>query len=314
MNVFFFILTNNIVPIFALIILGFALSKKFDLDIMTLTKLNFYVFVPAFTFVNLYTAQIPMEMIKVLIAACLILITNMVLVGIMAKFRGYDEGLKNAFTNSVIFYNAGNIGIPLITLAFTGTPYLEIALTAQIMVMLVQTLTTSTLGFINAGRGANTHWKESVVKVLKMPTIYMIPLAFILKSFSYDFTQFALWPALEYARAAVIPLSLITLGVQLSKTQFEFKNKEVYISVLMRLVGGPIIALLFIYVLRIEGVIAQVVLISTAVPTAVNAALIAVECNNYPDFSSQTVMISTLLGSVSLVFVIYMAEILFPIL
>ena len=311
MNVFFFILTNNIVPIFALIILGFALSKKFALDIMTLTKLNFFVFVPAFTFVNLYTTQIPMEMVKVLIATSLILIANTILVGIVAKFRGYDQGLKNAFLNSVIFTNAGNIGIPLITLTFSRSPYLDVALTAQIMVMTVQIVTVSTLGFINAGR-ANTHWKKSIVKVFGMPTIYMIPLAFILKTIPYDFTNVAIWPALEYATAAVISVALLTLGVQLSKTKFELGNKEVYLSVLMRLVVGPLIALLFIYGLRMEGVIAQVVLISSALPTAVNAALIAVECENCPDFSSQTVLISTLFGSISLVFVIYMAGILYP--
>lgn len=312
MNVFFFILTNNIAPIFALIILGFALSKKFALDIMTLTKLNFFVFVPAFTFVNLYTTQIPMEMVKVLIATSLILIANTILVGIVAKFRGYDQGLKNAFLNSVIFTNAGNIGIPLITLTFSRSPYLDVALTAQIMVMTVQIVTVSTLGFINAGR-ANTHWKKSIVKVFGMPTIYMIPLAFILKTIPYDFTNVAIWPALEYATAAVISVALLTLGVQLSKTKFELCNKEVYLSALMRLVVGPLIALLFIYGLRMEGVIAQVVLISSALPTAVNAALIAVECENCPDFSSQTVLISTLFGSISLVFVIYMAGILYPI-
>lgn len=320
MNVFLFILTNNIIPIFALILLGYFMSKKFNLDIYTLTKLNFYIFVPAFTFVNLYTTKIPFEMIKVLIAAILILTTNMVVAWLMSKIRGYDEGLKNAFANSILFYNSGNIGVPLITLVFSSipftingeTPHLNIALTAQIMVLLVQNITTNTLGFLNAGR-ANTHWKDSIIKVLKMPTIYVIPLAFVLKGISYDMTKIAIWPALNYSRNALVPIALITLGVQLSRTDFQFKNKDVYISAAIRLLGGPLIALFFINLLHIEGIIAQVVMISAAVPTAVNSALIAVEYDNYPDFASQAVMTSTLFSAVSLVFVIYMARILFPV-
>lgn len=320
MNVFLFILSNNIVPIFSLILVGYIMSKKFDLSIYTMSKLNFYIFVPAFTLTNLYTTEIPFDMIKVLIAAILILLMNMLMIWWTSRMRNYDEGFKNAFANSILFYNTGNIGLPLVTLVFSSTPftingetpYLDMALTALIMVMVVQNITSNTLGFINAGR-ANTHWKKSLFKVLEMPTIYAIPIALILKSMPYDFTQVPIWPALEYARGALVPVALIALGIQLSQTSIEFKNKEVYLAVVTRLIVGPLLALFFIFLLNIEGIIAQVVMISTALPTSVNSALIAVECDNCPDFASQVVMTTTLLSSVSLVFVIYISRILFPI-
>jgi predicted permease len=320
MKVFLFILSNNIIPIFALILVGYLLSKKFDLNIHTLTKLNFYVFVPSFTFVNLYTANISLQMGKVLVAALFILLINTLVVLLFAKIRGYEEGLKNAFANAVLFYNTGNIGIPLITLVFSSvpfvingkTPYLDIALTAQIMVLVVQNITTNTFGFINAAR-ANTNWRKSIYEVLKMPTIYAIPLAFVLKTIPYDITLIPIWPALNYARNALVPTALIALGIQLSRTSFEFKNKEAYWAVFLRLLGGPLFALPIIYLLGMEGIIAQVILISSALPTAVTCALIAVEYDNHPDFSSQVVMISTLIGAISLVFVIYIAQVFFPI-
>ncbi|MFZ5967372.1 MAG: AEC family transporter [Bacillota bacterium] len=321
MDVFLFILTNNIVPIFTLIALGYFMSKRFDLDIFTLTKLNFYIFVPSFTFVNLYTTEIPLEMAKVVLIAFVILLFNIFVSWIVSRIRGYDEGLKNAFANSILFFNSGNIGVPLITLVFSSapfvingeTPYLDIALTAQIVILVSQNIMTNTLGFLNAGR-AKTHWKESVLKVFRMPTVYAIPLAFVLKMISYDFTEIPIWPALNYAKNALVPIALLTLGVQLSRTAFEFKNKDVYLSTAIRLLGGPMLVLPLIYFLGMEGIIAQVVMIASALPTAVNTALIAVEYDNYPDFASQTVMTSTLLSGVSLVFVIYMANVLFPIL
>ncbi|MGK0467029.1 MAG: putative permease [Clostridium sp.] len=51
MDIIFRILGRNIFPVFLLIFVGFLLSKKFKLDIMTLSKLNFYIFVPAFFFI-----------------------------------------------------------------------------------------------------------------------------------------------------------------------------------------------------------------------------------------------------------------------
>ncbi len=320
MSIFLFILTNNIVPVFILIGIGFFLSKKFALDIFTLTKLNFYVFVPSFTLVNLYTTEIPFEMFKVAIVVVAILIANGIIAMIVSKIYGYKEDLKNAFANAIMFYNAGNIGIPLITLVFSSgsfaingeTPYLDIALTTQIMIMVIQNITIYSLGFLNAGK-AMFHWKKSLVKVFKMPAIYAMPTALIMKSIPYDFASLPIWPVLEYAREALVPVALLALGIQLTRTTFELGNRDVYLANIIRLLISPLIALGLIYILDFDGVIAQVLMIASAMPTAVNCAMIAVEYDNCPNFSSQVVMTSTLLSGISLVLVIFLANILFPI-
>jgi malate permease and related proteins len=313
LNIFFHILLNNVIPIFVLIFMGYLAAKKFSLDINTLSKLNFYIFVPGFAFVNIYTTELPLEMLKILLATILILIANNFIGMFIAKLRGYDSGMTNAFKNTLMFYNSGNIGVPLITLVFSSGPYLpyrDTAVTAQIMVLVIQNITTNTWGFYNAGC-ANMDVKASVKKIIAFPTVYAIPLALILKTIPYDITVMPFWPALTYVRNGLVPIALITLGVQLCRTTFDFKNKEVYLSVVTRLLGGPIIALGLIYMLNFSGVLAQVLLISSAVPTAVNVALIAVECDNYQDFSSQTVMMSTLFSSVTLTIVIYAAKLMF---
>jgi len=320
MGIFLHILINNIIPISILVTFGYVMNQKFDLDINTLSKLNLYLFVPAFTFVNLYTTKIPREMAKILISAFLIIFIYAFLAFFISKARGYEDGLKGAFANSVQFSNVGNIGIPLITLVFSSppfvingeTPYLGLALTTQVMILVCQNISINTIGFLNAGR-ANMEWKESIFKILKMPTIYMVITAIYLKTLSIDMTQTFIWPPLDYARNALVPVALISLGVQLSKTKFDLKNKEVYLAVLTRLLVGPILAVLFIHLFNIGGIMAQVFVIAMALPSAVNCVLIAVEFDNYPNFTSQVVMVSTLFSAVTLVVVIYMARIFFPV-
>lgn len=320
MAIFFHILGHNIIPIFTLIVLGFILSKKFDLDIFTLSKLNFYLLVPSFIFVNLYTTAISLDMIKVLFCAMFILITNDIIGRTVARIRNYDIGMTNAFKNSIMFNNSGNIGLSLAMLVFSSapfvvngkTPYLTEAITAQIIILVFQNITTNTLGFYNAGR-ANLKAKDSILKVLSMPSIYAIPAAFILKSIDFDFTETIIWPALEYLRNALVPIVLITLGVQLSKTKFDLSNTDVHISAFTRLIIGPILATLYIHILGFTGVVAQTVFIAYSVPTAVNTALIAVECDSCQDFASQAVMVSTLFSAVTLTLAIYVARVMFPI-
>lgn len=320
MSLIFYILSHNILPLFALIGVGILLNKKFHLDINTLTKINFYLFVPAFTFVNLYETKIAIDALKAMVIAVLILLINALISFFLAKVRHYDQGMRNAFQNSIMFYNSGNFGVPLITLVFsTGmyavggdNPYLNIALTTQIMVLVVQNVAVNTLGFYNAA-SSNIHWKKAVINVLKMPTIYSIALAFILKAVPYDMTQLWIWPALTYAKNGLISIALLTLGVQLSLAKFDFKSKKVYLAVFCRLIIGPAVAFGLVKLFGVEGVMAQALIISSAVPTAVNTALIAVECKNYPDYASQVVLVSTLMCSVTLVAVIYAAARLFPI-
>ncbi|ORX22852.1 transporter [Thermoanaerobacterium sp. PSU-2] len=320
MRIFYYILTSDILPIFLIIFIGYVLGSKFKLDVNSFSKINFYVFVPGFIFVNIYTTKIPLDMMKVLVFAISMLLANVAIGSIIAKFRNYDKGYKNAFRNSIMFYNSGNIGLSLITLVFTTgpylihgkTPYANMAITAQIMVLLIQNISTNSIGFFLAS-SASMDFKDSMKKIFSMPTIYAIPAALLLKLLPVDLTKIPIWPAAEYIKNAFVPFALISLGAQLSYTNISFKNKEVYLSAVTRLLGGPIIAFLLIKIFGFSGVVAQALMISSSTPSAVNTALIAVEFDNCKDYASQLVMVSTLLSTITLTLVIYVSRVIFPV-
>lgn len=320
MSIFLHILSYNVIPIFILIVLGFMLGKKFDLDIFTLSKLNFFLFIPAFVFYNLYTTNLNLGLLKVLLFCILYLITTDLLSRGAAKIRKYEAGMTNAFKNSVMFNNTGNIGVSLVTLIFGGAPYivngqkpyLSEALAVQIIILVFTNITMNTIGFYNAG-SAKMKVRDSMRKIFSMPSIYAIPLALMLKYMHFDIVDTPLWPAIGYLNSGLVPMSLITLGVQLSKTKFDFRSVDVHMAVFARLILGPIFAVVFIHLLGFSGVAAQVLLISYSVPTAVNTALIAVECDNHQDFASQVVVVSTIFSSITLTLAVFMARIIFPV-
>ncbi|MFP4662191.1 MAG: AEC family transporter [Halanaerobiales bacterium] len=312
MEVFTFILLNNIAPLFIIIYLGYLLTSKFKLDIYTLSKLNFYIFVPALVFVKVYQTEINREFLTAIIFGLVILALLAGVGWIISKMMNHKVSISTALNNSIMFYNSGNFGLPLILLVFSGSPYVDYAVSIQIMVLMVQNLTTNTIGFFNAGRGQMTYI-DSIREILKMPVAYGIILAVLLKFIDLDLTQFFFWPSIEYMENGLIPVALLSLGTQLYHTKFSFSNWDVYIASITRLLGGPILAYILIQLMGIDGVMAQVLFISSSVPSAVNTALIAVEFNNEPDFASQVVMTSTILSAFTLTAVIYLSQFLFSV-
>lgn len=312
MSILAYILINNIAPVFVLICLGYLMGKIFKLDIYSFSKINLYVYVPALVFVKLYETKIEAEHMRVLLYAASFLVVLAIFAAMLSKLRKHSKTMGSAFKNSVMFYNSGNFGLPLITLVFKDSQYLPYAVSMQIMVLLVQNLSTNTIGVFNAGRG-KMNLMNSLKATFSMPAVYAIAAALLLKCIPFDFKTTFIWPAAVYLKDGLVSIALLTLGIQLSRTVFTLKNAEVYLASFMRLVGGPALALLVIYLLGIHGEMARVLFISSSVPTAVNTALIAVEMDNERDFSSQVVMTTTLFSAVTLTAVIYLSTVLFSV-
>lgn len=57
----------------------------------------FYLFVPAFIFVNLCTTNFSVDMLKVVLFCILYMITNIIIGGVAARFRKYDKAMSEVY-------------------------------------------------------------------------------------------------------------------------------------------------------------------------------------------------------------------------
>ena len=318
MDIFFSIIYNSIIPIFILITLGYLVDKRLNLDSNTLTKVNFYLFVPAFSFVLIYTTDISADLARVIALHASLLFVNFLIGAGLGRLFKMPLKTKKAFENALMFYNSGNIGVSLITLVFSNppfaaagsAPFLKAALSVQIMTLLVQNLSVNTIGFINSG-GEGITLKTGTLRVLKMPALYTISCAVLFKFIPVDFTATPVWPALDNLRAGLISIALVNLGVQLSKTNINFKRKLPYLAAFCRLLLGPAAAFIMVKLFGFTGVLAQAAFISSATRTAVNTALLSADCKGDAEFAVQAVTTSTLLSAVTMTTVVYLAYIIF---
>ena len=303
----FTIFKDIILPIFIVMAIGFILQKKFTMDISTLSKLNIYFVVPAFIFVKLYSTQFSASLFgKVLLFFILLVIILYAISTLFAKILGLDRGKKTTFTNSTMFFNSGNYGVPVNELVFKGDPF---AMSIQVIVLTLQNIFTFSYG-IFALQSVNTSKWKAMIGYFKMPVLYAMGAGLICNALNIQVPSVILVPANMIANA-MIGLALLTLGAQVARIQFKAALSAVYSSLTIRLIISPIIALFIIWLFRVDGITAQALLIASAMPTSVNSAVIAEEYKNYPDFAAQVVLFSTIISAFTVSFVIYLAGILF---
>ncbi|WP_251441487.1 AEC family transporter [Veillonella intestinalis] len=325
MSLFLHIFWTSVVPILALVLVGFILDKNFKLDLRSLSKLNFFILLPAYVFRSLYTAHLTAESIGISVCAFIILFSNSFMALGVSKFFGYDRKKTQIVRNATMFNNGGNIGVAIATFVFSNmpyivdgqTPYLEAGIVAVIATFIIQTIFCNTLGFYQAGSGLLTR-HDALKLVFHMPVLYAAPAALLARLIPYDLTTLVLWSPLNIFASAFVGMAMITLGVQMSRTPYNFFKKDVMVTTALRLIGGPILAcvVMLLYILLyqpVDPIAAQAIIITYSVPSAVNTALIAFEMKNNPEFATQVVMSTTLLSAITMPIAILFAYYTFPI-
>lgn len=297
-----------VAPILILLILGAILQRKFHFNLKALSHLITYCFMPAAIFVNLYETQIELGVFgQVVIFIVLFIGSQMLLSHFLAKWLGLSRQEGAVFKNSVVLINSGNYGIPVAQMIFATQP---IGVAIQVLLVIFQNMTTYTYGLYNL-ISATKSGIAILKDFMKMPIIYALILGVIFNSFAIPIPQTIRIP-LDYVAGGFVAVALITLGAQLSQIQMRTMfNKTIYVSCFTRLVIGPVVALIIIYALGIDGVVAQSLLIASSFPTSRNSSSLALEYDVESDIAAQTVLFSTIISCLTVTVTIYAAQMLF---
>lgn len=263
-----------------------------------------YLFVPALLFMKIYETQVSLDFVGTLFLYILIVEAFMlILAEVLSTIFKYPRSKRKAFGNSLLFFNSGNYGLPIIELLYKGN---ALAATTQIFIMLVQNITTSTVGVFQASSGKSTY-RQALKSVLAMPMLYVIIIATLVKTTGFIVPEPVLVP-IRYLSTGFFSVALLTLGVQLADVTTKINLKAVLLSSSIRLILSPLFGYLLVLLLGLHGVIAKGLIIGVSMPTAINTAILAREFDNEPDYASQNVFVSTLLSPFTLSVVIFLVN------
>ncbi|MCG7343491.1 AEC family transporter [Sporosarcina sp. ACRSL] len=302
------IFINVIVPILILLVIGASLQRKFAFNLRAISNLITYCLMPAAVFINLYETEVDahvlFEIIGYLFAFSVAII---VVTTVLSKLLKLDRGESAIFKNSISLINSGNYGIPVSQLLFQANP---LGISIQIIVMVFQNILTYTYGLYNL-ISTTKSGLEILKSLLKMPVIHAMLLGSLLNWLQAPIPKFV-WLPISHLADAFLAIALILLGAQLAQIQIRtIMNRTILVSSIGRLIIGPSVALLLIFLFGIDGIVAQSLFIASSFPTSRNSSTLALEYDVYPDLAAQTVLFSTVLSAITVTVIVYLSAILF---
>jgi predicted permease len=306
MNDLFKISYEIILPIFLLIGLGYLVQKRIGFDLRSLTRLNFWIFVPSFLFVRIYSSTLSGDQLLKIFSHFALLFSAQFAIGwYLAPLFGAGDRLRRAMTASILFYNSGNYGIPAARLAFPS----GIGEQVQAITIMFQNISNFTIGLaLHAGGREGGNWKKTLQAVFHLPMIYTLCAAWIFRGFHIPLPD-PVHHALDWLADGLVPIALVTLGAQMASLKSHQLGFPLLAALFLRLCIGPVLGFAFVKLLGFQDqALAQAVVVSTSFPTAVNSALLAMEYDNEPDFAASVVFYSTLISSVTVSVVIYLVK------
>ncbi len=297
-----------ILPIFLLIGVGYGVQKHVGFDLKSLTRLNFWIFVPAFLFVRIYSSTLSGEqLLRIFSHFALLFVSQFALVWFLAPLFGAGDRLRRAMTASVLFYNSGNYGIPAARLAFPS----GIGEQVQAITIMFQNISNFTIGLgLHAGGREDSNWKHTLKAVFQLPMVYTLAAAWLFRGLHIPLPEESPFrKALEWLADGLVPIALVTLGAQMASLKSHQLGFPLFVTLFLRLCIGPLLGFAFVKLLNFQDLeLAQAVIVSASFPTAVNSALLAMEYDNEPDFAASVVFYSTLMSAVTVSVVIYLVK------
>ncbi|MFC6613521.1 AEC family transporter [Halopenitus salinus] len=258
--------TSAILPILAIMGLGYLLSETLDIALKPLNDVALYAFLPALVFHNLATTSLGgAVLLKVVMGVVAFVAAMWTVAEVVGRTAEIAEPFRSADVLAAMFPNAGFYGVPLAAFAFG-----EAGRTTAILWMTLQSFLMYTVGVYVASRGGGETGWGAVGSVFRLPLIYAILLALIARVADVVPSETGVaMQTVQMIGEASIPLMLVVVGIRLAEMEHTSFSGAISPSVL-RLFVAPAVALAVALALAFDDpTIARTFVVLSATPVAV---------------------------------------------
>ncbi len=279
-----------ITPIFLIAAIGFIVGKIKHLSLKTMADLIIYICSPALAFVLLSQQQIDVrEISSIALAALLIILGTGAICFLLLKLS--RKTVPTAFYLPVMFMNSGFIGYPITLFAFG-----ELGLSKAIIFDIINAILIFTLGIYMISQ------KKDPWQVLKIPFLYAAVAGLFVSLLNLQIPD-PIFTPINLLGQITVPLALFMLGYRLANTKITSLKLPLAAS-LLRLTLGLGLGILVVYLLKLDGVTAKVVVLIASTSSAISTIAISEEYNSSPNLVASTIALSTLIWALGIGFIL----------
>lgn len=297
------ILISNILPLYALIGLGYIAGRWLQVHLQSLARILLFIISP----IVIFGAMVQMDFNPAYVLLPFYMLCASLLISSIFYRRGiiaWGSNVANLIGLGSLSGNTGYFGLPLV-LAVYGTEWAVIYLFINVSI----TISENTLGYFLVARGRHT-LQESLTKVLRLPGLHALWIGLLVNTTGWQMPELLnrYW---AYATGTWVFLGMMVIGVALAGTPrliVDFRLMRWLFSakfIIWPLAGLALIGLdqfvLHFFTAEIHGLI----LVFTTVPLMGNLVAYAAQMNLYPERAATAVLLSTVFALVYMPCVFY---------
>ena len=292
------VFVNVIVPVFAAVLVGYLAGPWLGLEVRTLSRVSYYVFMPAFVFHIISKAEVQAAAVgQMTIYIAAVYVALAVLGFLVAKGLKRPPEVIGMYVLIATFSNSGNFGLSMVKFRFG-----EAALVPATIYFIILTVIGFAFG-VAAASWARGGALGAIMSVFKTPSLLAFVPAAVFSATNFEVPLF--FSRITGLLAdAMIPVMLVTLGVQLADVGRLRVNLDVITASAVRLLGGPILAAVLAIPFGLTGLGRSTGILQAGMPAAVLTVIIALEYDLVPGLVTTTVLFSTLVSLVTLTIVL----------
>lgn len=292
------ITAQQIVILFILILTGFGGVKAGVIKMegkKAFSDLLIYIIVPAMiidSYMSEFNPEILSNLIKAFgLSALLLLIGLAVTMMLTIKMKDKDRAITRF---ACIFSNAAYMGFPLIRALFG----IEGLLYASAFVTMFNLLLWTVGYAIVSGQ---VKPKEVLRNVFATPALISVVIGLVIYLCRIPVPELIKQP-INLVGSMNTPLSMIITGMIIagSKIKSLFANRKLIFVIAVRMLVIPVICFGLFALFGIGGMVAQVVLLLEACPTAAMTSVMAVQFNHDENLAAGAVVVTTFLSILAL--------------
>ena len=293
-------LLDLLIPLYLLISLGFFL-KKYQFPSQEfwpgIEKMIYYILFPVLVFVAILKAPIDSSLIFKLIIVTLV----PVLLSGLLQFTGFISPKINGATFSSMYQGAvrNNTAISLVIVAWLLPDTGLASMAVIILIMVPMNNLTSILVLLRYGNNTKESSLMWWFDVIKNPLIIASALGLIFNILNIGL-PISLINTADFLGRSALPFALLIVGAGLKFGSF-FDNKlAIAISSFGGLVVAPVISWGLCTIMGIEADLAKVVIIFSAMPTAVSSYILAKQMGGDAEGMAQIITFQTVAAALTL--------------
>jgi malate permease and related proteins len=288
------------VPILLACFLGFLYQKLKSPDTKVLADISLFVLSPCLIVSSISESQLNNSLFGH-IALFTIIQTALCWATAfgVGKLCRFSIPSRRAMEMTTIFANSNNYGLPLLLLAF-GMQGFAIGVTNVVLHIVL----VNTLGLYIASRNSFSPG-QTAAKMARNPLIYAAAVGMILYFFRIPLPS-NLYDGLKLIGGAYAAIVLLMLGMQLSKTNWRNNmRRELWIAIVMRIIGVPLLSWLSICLIGLHGLEASVLFVQSSMPSAINSVVLMEKYGGDKELVAVNVAMTTVASFLYLPIVIY---------